>query len=291
MKRKNRWLILCLAGLLLAGCGGAETAAAPSPEPTAQATATPRPTFTPTPTATPTPEPTATPEPTPAPTPWIRKAQLDENGRVVPAEWGAVIPERAERADDSFFSDACMIGNSLVGGFTYMSGLAGVGKIDCIYETSVTAYGVMKSRYMDMKNMRRDAYSNVYIVLGLNELGNTGESFAECYGELIAFVRQRQPRANIILVSGTPMERWVHESLGNYQTMDMVHELNEVLMDLCVRYNCWYLDLYSILVDQEGFLKEELAYHGDGLHLEANGYELWAEYMRTHYVDQGLLTE
>ena len=184
-----------------------------------------------------------------------------------------------------------MIGNSLVGGFTYMSGLAGQGLIDCIYETSVTAFGVMKSRYMDMKNLRRDAYSNVYIVLGLNELGNTGESFEQCYEELIDYVRKREPRANIILVSGTPMEKWVHESMANYQTMDMVHDLNRVLIDLCVRNNCWYLDLFSELVDSEGFLKEEIAYHGDGLHLEANGYELWAEYMRTHYVDAGLLTE
>ena len=182
-----------------------------------------------------------------------------------------------------------MVGNSLTGGFLTMSGLGD--RVECIYETGANVYNVLKSRYMDMKHMRRNAYTDVYIVLGLNELGMDNDSFAENYGEIIDYIRKLQPKANIILVSVTPMDKWVHENPYDYRNMDMVLTFNDVLRSLCADKGCWYLDLFSVLVDQEGFLKEEIAYHGDGLHLEANGYELWAEYMRTHYVDEALLTE
>ncbi len=299
MKKYRSALGLLLALLLLAGCtlpGAAprEETASPTPEPTASPTSAPTPTPTPSPEPTPTPVPTPTPEPTPTPTPSptptpagpkaVKKGDL-----ILPGAWGVTIPERARRADDSFFAKTCMVGNSLTGGFLLMSGLGD--KVDCIYETGANVYNVLKSRTMDMRHMRRGAYTDVYIVLGLNELGMDNDSFAENYGGIIDYIRKLQPRANIILVSVTPMEKWVHEGWENYRTMDMVLTYNDVLRTLCAEKGCWYLDLYSVLVDDEGFLKEELAYHGDGLHLEANGYELWAEYMRTHYVDEALLTE
>ena len=134
-------------------------------------------------------------------------------------------------AEDYFFAKSCMVGNSLTGGFLLMSGLGGV--VDCIYETGANVYNVLKSRTMDMRHMRRNAYTNVYIVLGLNELGMDNDSFAENYGEIIDYIRKCQPKANIILVSVTPMERWVHENQGDYRTMDMVLTFNEVLQELC----------------------------------------------------------
>ena len=297
MKKLHTVLGLLLTAALLVGCASGAPAAAPT-TPTALPTATPTsaptptpappPEPTPTPVPSPTPEPTPTPTPSPTPTPAGPKA-IRQDGLVLPADWGVAIPERATRADDSFFAHSCMIGNSLTGGFLLMSGLGGI--VDCIYETGATVYNTLKSRTMDMRHLRRNAYSDVYLVLGLNELGNDSEEFARCYGEIVDYVREREPSANIILVSVTPMEKWVHESQWNYQTMDMVFTFNDVLQQLCAEKNCWYLDLCSVLLDEEGFLREEIAYHGDGMHFEANGYELWAEYMRTHYVDDALPEE
>ena len=298
MKKRLRAAGLLLALAVLTGCTLPGTAPkeepTSAPEPTAAPVSTPAPTPpttpapTPTPVPTPTPEPTPTPTPSPSPTPAGPKAVL-EGELIVPGAWGVAVPERARRADDEFFAKTCMVGNSLTGGFLLMSGLGD--KVDCIYETGANVYNVLESRVMDMRHMRRNAYTDVYIVLGLNELGMENDSFAENYGEIIDYIRARQTKANIILVSVTPMEKWVHEGQENYRTMDMVYAYNDVLRSLCAEKGCWYLDLFSVLVDDEGFLKEEIAYHGDGLHLEANGYELWAEYMRTHYVDEALLNE
>ena len=46
-----------------------------------------------------------------------------------------------------------------------------------------------------------------------------------------------------------------------------------------------------MLVDEYGFLSSDYAFAGDGKHFEKSGYVAWANYMKTHYVDEGLLTE
>ena len=45
------------------------------------------------------------------------------------------------------------------------------------------------------------------------------------------------------------------------------------------------------LLDGNGYLSSAYAYEGDGKHFEKSGYVAWANYMKTHYVDEGLLTE
>ena len=46
-----------------------------------------------------------------------------------------------------------------------------------------------------------------------------------------------------------------------------------------------------MLVDEYGYLSSNYAYVVDGKHFEKSGYVAWANYMKTHYVDEGLLTE
>ena len=45
------------------------------------------------------------------------------------------------------------------------------------------------------------------------------------------------------------------------------------------------------MLDKNGYLSGDYAYIGDGKHFEKSGYVAWANYMKTHYVDEGLLTE
>lgn len=298
-------LALCL---LLSGCGAAVQVAQPSPTPELTATFTPvpmpTPTSAPTPTPPPTPEPspteeptptpepsptpTPTPSPTPVPTPTPAGPKAQRSGElIVPADWGVRIPERTGRAEESFFADACMIGNSFVQGFFMHSGMGST--VDCMYMVSATVYDALDE--IDLRHLRNLRYSNVYIMLGLNELAYDAQDFAEHYGEIIDYVRHYQPRANIIVVSVAPIERWVDERPGSLFRIDQVTAFNNALMALCEEKGCWYLDAYSVWRDDEGYLDEFYAYHGDGLHMEPTGYMLWNEYMCTHYVDEGLLTE
>ena len=259
----------------------------PTIPPTASPSPTPEVTFTPEPTATPSPAPNPTPLPTPEPTPEPIVVKARRSGKlVVPGEWGVDIPLREEPADDSFFDSSCMIGNSMVQGFQLWSGLH---NIPCMAETGATVYSALK--VIDLRPVRNSRYDNVYIMLGLNEVGLEPDIFIENYAAIVDYVRAYQPTANIIIVSVTPVMRWVDEQPYSSHTIANINSLNQALRFMCEQKECWYLDISSVLSDEDGFLSEVYAYKGDGKHMEANGYELWADYMRTHYVDEALLTE
>lgn len=41
---------------------------------------------------------------------------------------------------------------------------------------------------------------------------------------------------------------------GEVQKMDRIDNFNEKLKEMCGEKGCWYLDLYSLLVDEDGYL-------------------------------------
>ena len=211
---------------------------------------------------------------------------MRSGSRIAPGDWGVDIPLRAVPAEDSFFDSSCMIGNSLIQGFQLWSGLHNA---TCIHETGANVYTVI--REMDLRPIRNKHFTDIYLMLGLNEVGIDPAAFTDNYGEIIDYMRKYQPNANIIVISVTPVMRWVAQQPYSRYTMENIGRMNEALREMCAEKECWFLDISSPLMDGEGYLSEVYAYKGDGKHLEASGYKLWAWYMRTHYVDDSLLSE
>ena len=92
-------------------------------------------------------------------------------------------------------------------------------------------------------------------------------------------------------MSVTPVTKEVDEDPNEVQSMERINKFNAAIKEFCVENDCWYLDIYSMLVDSQGYLSAAYAFEGDGKHFEKSGYVAWANYMKTHYVDAGLLTE
>lgn len=238
-----------------------------------------------TPEATPTPSPT----PVPSPTPDGPKARL-QGDLVVPAAWGPAVPERVHAVYDSRFERSIMIGNSMVEGFFMWSGMAS--SMDFVYGTGATVTNVLGT--MDLAKITLNAsdyYTDIYLMFGLNEVGTDVNSFVQSYKKLVDFIREHQTKANIYIVSVTPVTKEVDQDPNEVQKMDRIRTFNAALKEFCVDYNCWYLDIYSMLLDGNGYLSADYAYAGDGKHFEKSGYVAWANFMKTHYVDADLITE
>ena len=60
-------------------------------------------------------------------------------------------------------------------------------------------------------------------------------------------------------------------------------QVNQELALIAQEKNCYYLDLWDVLADENGNLKAEIAQE-DGYHLKPAGYTLWVDYLRTHTV-------
>ena len=283
-------LLLALAVFLLARLAGGSSnkpAATGRPGQTAVVSVTPVPEPTDLPETTP--EATAAPTPEPTPTPSGPKAkQLGE--LIVPADWGATVPERKKAVYDSFFDRSIMIGNSLTEGFFMWAGMEK--NMEFVYGTGATVSNAVGG--MDLAKITLNAsdyYTDIYLMFGLNEIGTDVNSFVQSYKRLVDFIREHQTKANIYIISVTPVTRQVDEDPNEVQSMTRIRNFNAALQEFCLDQNCWYLDIYNLLLDKNGYLSGDYAFVGDGKHFEKSGYVAWANYMKTHYVDEGLLTE
>ena len=242
------------------------------------------------PASTPETEVETTPSPTPAPSPTPSGPKAKKVGDlIVPADWGPTIPQRTRAVYDSYFDKSCMIGNSLVDGFRTWSGMT---NLRYIFHTGATVSNAMGN--LDLAPITLNPagyYENIYLMFGLNEIGTDVNSFVQGYKRLVDYIREYQPTANIVCISVTPVMKKVDEDPNEVQSMDRIRNFNAALQEFCVDQNCWYLDIYHLLLDDDGYLSGDYAFIGDGKHFEKSGYVAWANYMKTHYVDDKLLTE
>ena len=281
-------LLVLLVFLIARLSGDSSASVRPAAAPTNMNTEAPAVSFEPM--LTPEPETETTPAPTPEPSPTPSGPKAKKSGElIVSADWGPVIPERSRAVYDSYFDKSCMVGNSLVEGFFMWAGLT---NMRYIYNTGATVNDAVGK--LDLAPITLNPagyYENIYLMFGLNEIGTDVNSFVQGYKKLVDFIREYQPTANIILISVTPVTRQVDGDPNEVQSMDRIRTFNSALQEFCVDQNCWYLDIYNLLLDSDGYLSGDYAFVGDGKHFEKSGYVAWANYMKTHYVDEKLLTE
>ena len=177
-----------------------------------------------------------------------------------------------ERQEDDFFSDAAMIGNSLVDGMMLYSGL------------SMTYFGQESAtvRSYRLDRLLQGSYGKVYIELGINDIGTPLESYIEGYRAIVQQIQAAMPDADIYILSLTPVTR---EKSSSGFPMQVILERNDALHTLAEELQCWFIDCCTPLCGSDGYLQADLAALWDGAHLrETAGYVAWAEIVRTHYV-------
>ena len=118
--------------------------------------------------------------------------------------------------------------------------------------------------------------SYVFLENGANDLGELWRhgrpsipEIAGCYEQVVVRIRQRLPNVPLCVISVLP-------TTGEYAGMSpLVPELNEHLQRIAGQHGCPYMDFFSDVVGEHGVLRGELT--EDGLHLNAQGYSLWAK--------------
>jgi len=252
----------------------------PTPLPTAAAetTETPAATNSPTLTATstPTPEPTATPSPTPA-----------------------VTVEDFDAA--AFFEDALFSGDSVMshfywrvpyydketfGGSTFIAApsycLREALKVDS--ELHPMYRGESKPLWENMKIVEP---SRVFLFFGLNDIGISGvDKFVENYGLMLQKIREVNPKVKVYIISITPMRADSEKKVLNNAN---IIKANEKLQEFCRKNDVGYIDVATMLQDENGALNLEYS-DGTNVHLTKEAYILWKEVL-VQYAKEQLLAE
>ena len=119
----------------------------------------------------------------------------------------------------------------------------------------------------------------VIILAGTNDIaGNTGPlSLAEIENNYASMADvARANHIAVVFSSVTPVSNYTPRSQRFFaeRSMDKIRELNSWLKNHSLEYGYIYLDYYSHMLDEKGFLRRDLA--EDGLHPNDTGYRIMA---------------
>ena len=120
----------------------------------------------------------------------------------------------------------------------------------------------------------------VFVMLGMNDIGNYGVDGAmESAEKLIDRIKAKSDSALIYIQSVTPiLEGHEYDDLSN----EHVRAFNEKLKSFCEKEGYKYLDIYSVMADENGYLRAE--YCGDeeaqGIHFTDDACGIWADYLK-----------
>lgn len=109
----------------------------------------------------------------------------------------------------------------------------------------------------------------LFILIGINDLGqgHSPEVIEAGYREMLQAIRKREPALKIYVQSVLPTR-------GNFtKHKENVLDVNRRIKALAAEFQCEYVDLHSLMADDNGDLKAEFT--GDGLHLTEEAYQVW----------------
>ena len=188
--------------------------------------------------------------------------------------------------DESYFTDALFIGDSRLQGFGFWSGLPAT----YYCATGFQLYKYDTTNVVQTENgkvpifeaMPYDAFTKIYIKVGLNELGyGTEENFENKYAELIDKLREYEPRAVIYVHGILPVTAAKSASDKAHNNPNIIVR-NTALKDFAKNMKAYYLDAGPVVSDENGDLKPEMT--SDGIHLKPEYMKVWREYLCEHAV-------
>ncbi len=208
-----------------------------------------------------------------------------EEPEEVPEVFDAGVPE-CEEIDPAYFSDAVFVGDSLTQGIQLYkiidtTVLANKGiNLQSIYKTDKIR--VSEGYTGVLPELERIQPSKIYVQLGMNDIAwRTKGDFIKLYGELIDEIRTTVPDATIYIQSVFPVTGWYSDKDNGIDNAKIV-EYNKSLFELAEEKECYFLNVHSALIDENGVLPDSAS--PDGIHLQADYYQRWFTYLKTHVI-------
>lgn len=191
-----------------------------------------------------------------------------------------VLRAQSVPVDSGYFADAAFVVNSVSRGLDLYDYDVLLVKADFYGGEELSVYNTMDCiREMEGKN-----YGKIYLGLGIEEIGDDIEDIQASYESILSQLRTLAPESIVVLMSMPPVSEY-KSSNDEYCNRELVVEYNEMLLKLAESWDVWYLDVYTVLANDEGYLPSEV--NEDGIHFTPAHYAAWFERLSTHYVNDG----
>lgn len=131
-----------------------------------------------------------------------------------------------------------------------------------------------------LADVTRRKPSKLFVLIGINDISKDipDAVIAAQYRALIDSVKSQSPQTRIFVQSILPLNPTVKNFPQHYDKQERVVAVNRLLREMARATGATYVDLWPIFVDTHHRLDASLT--GDGLHLNAQGYERWVRYLK-----------
>ena len=186
--------------------------------------------------------------------------------------------------DVSYFEDAVFIGDSLT---VSLESNVSCNTAGFFCKTGASSTSLISEELLS--GLASATYNKVYLMIGINEVNNNSSTFETNYKTLIDTILSYNPNAIIYVQSILPVTTDQTNTYGSTISNDQIQVQNNVIRKIASEKKCLYLNVREAFVNDDKSIKEELL--SDGLHLKAEGYTTWYNYLQTHTVQTTTTTE
>ena len=217
-----------------------------------------------------------------------KKTEVNSPYYVDPGEKALTTEYSYEKVGKEYFDDALFIGDSRTVGMQDYSGLTNA---TFLAKTGMNVYEVLEDKFTEpgsnkevsvLQMLKNHKYGKIYFMVGINELGtgNTG-TFQKAYARVLRKFRRLQPDAGIYIQGIIPVSKVKASGDAVFNNVN-INDKNVAIAHLADGKNIFYLDVSGKLTDKKGYLKAD--YTSDEVHMYAQYYELWTNYLMKHAV-------
>lgn len=194
-----------------------------------------------------------------------------------------------KKVDKRYFDDAVFIGDSRTDGMRNYSGLDNA---TFFAKTGLNVYELLDDEFLTEPStgkpvsvsymLKHNHYGKIYFMIGINELGtgNTG-TFQKAYERVLNKFRKWQPDAIIYMEAILPVSK--NKSAGDpiFNNIN-INDKNVAISQLADGKNIFYFDISEKLTDKKGNLRDDYTF--DDVHMYAQYYNLWTDFLMEHGV-------
>ncbi len=195
------------------------------------------------------------------------------------------IPESQMR-ETAYFSDAVFVGDSITTGIDLYSTLTNasvVASTGINLETFLTATPVRNKNGEKVtipEAVKEVNAKKIYLMLGTNGLDwMSVDQMIEQYQKIFDKLKKDNPNAIFYIQSIPPITR-EKEKKAEQMSIKKIGEYNNRLLKLAEKNKAYYVDVFSAIVSEDGYLSKDIS--TDGVHFNASVYTKWIEYVRRH---------
>lgn len=177
--------------------------------------------------------------------------------------------------------DIIFLGNSITAGIDWMELL---GRTD-VRNRGISgdiSFGVLER----LNEVTEGKPSRVFILIGINDISrNIPDSFIlSNYKKIIERIKEESPSTEIFFQTLLPVNNEFTQFKNHYNKDEHILHVNEELKKLAAKEKVGLIDLYPHFLGADK--KMDKKYTIDGLHLNAEGYQVWKDIlMKGHYLE------